>query len=395
LKTAFALLRGFFFILFILLVLAASFQYLYCPVYIFPEPKPFSGDKIYNPYADMDSTGWKKANFHLHTRKWGGLTNGHNTTDQEADTTYRFLHYDIIGISDYQSINYYREKEADFIPTYEHGYMVMKNHQNVMGAKKVSWLDYPFPQTLSNKQYIIDRLKEDPSAFVAIAHPKMRNSYPPNDFRFLSDYDCIEVFDRIIYSVPHWDTALSTGHPAFATSVDDNHDIEDVTEVAMNYTLVNAESVKSDAVLSALKRGRMIAVEMYKPDQLDFAKKHLHSLHFPIINKISFENNHLIISSNDSISYIDYIGQNGVIKQTIKATKEAVYDFKPEDTYIRTDIHFPDSTIYHLNPVFRYSGTAFEAPKPIIDETSTMIHRILFYISLLALLYIAYIKFKK
>ena len=52
-------------LLFVLLVLVTDFS----PIYRFRGPQPFSGPDIFNPYASLDSTlGWKRANFHTHTR---------------------------------------------------------------------------------------------------------------------------------------------------------------------------------------------------------------------------------------------------------------------------------------------------------------------------------------
>ena len=44
------------------------------PIYRFEGPVPFSGDRIYNPYADLDtSIGWKRACLHTHTRVDKGI----------------------------------------------------------------------------------------------------------------------------------------------------------------------------------------------------------------------------------------------------------------------------------------------------------------------------------
>jgi hypothetical protein len=106
----------------VIAAVAVSIQYLYCPAYIFPEPIPFSGNKIFNPCHEMDSTCWKKANFHVHTRSWRGITKGKKNNEFAIDSIYRYLNYDIIGISDYQHINTYRQKQKDFVPVYEHGF---------------------------------------------------------------------------------------------------------------------------------------------------------------------------------------------------------------------------------------------------------------------------------
>src|ERR1019366_5799714 len=103
----------------------------------------------------------------------------------------------IIGISDYQHINLYNKNEPGFVPVYEHGYMFPKVHQLVYGAKEVYWLDYPFSQTLNNKEYVIKKLKEQSSVIVELAHPLWNDAYSRNDMNYLSGYDCIGAYDRI------------------------------------------------------------------------------------------------------------------------------------------------------------------------------------------------------
>jgi hypothetical protein len=70
--------------------------YFTAPVYDFPVSQPFSGEKIYNPYEGIDSTHWKKANFHFHVHAWGGLTSGRNNTVGEFWKTYKKLGYDVL-----------------------------------------------------------------------------------------------------------------------------------------------------------------------------------------------------------------------------------------------------------------------------------------------------------
>ena len=72
-----ALIIAGFFLFFIMLT-------LYAPGYIFPEPKPFSGNKLYNPYQDLDTSRWLKANFQVQTRVWGGITNGRKNSSEDV-----------------------------------------------------------------------------------------------------------------------------------------------------------------------------------------------------------------------------------------------------------------------------------------------------------------------
>jgi hypothetical protein len=54
-------------------------QYFFCPQYDFKKSASFSGPLLYNPYEGLDSSNWKKCNFHAHVNAWFGLTNGKAT----------------------------------------------------------------------------------------------------------------------------------------------------------------------------------------------------------------------------------------------------------------------------------------------------------------------------
>ena len=152
-------------------------QYFFCPRYTFPEPHNFSGDKIFNPYQHSDSAVWRRCNFHAHTQTFSGLTNGKGTAPELWDM-YDSLGYDVHCISQYERVNRYAEKDSNFIPAYEHGISFGKHHHGVLGTYRVTWGDYIFPQTLSNKQRILDCLQRDSSAFVIVNHPMVRNGFP-------------------------------------------------------------------------------------------------------------------------------------------------------------------------------------------------------------------------
>src|SRR5262249_39513613 len=49
--------------------------YLWVPVYNFPDPRPFSGPRLYNPYEAI-AEPWRRVNLHAHARAWMGITNG-------------------------------------------------------------------------------------------------------------------------------------------------------------------------------------------------------------------------------------------------------------------------------------------------------------------------------
>ena len=188
---------GKFFLYFILLlILFITLQYALCPVYDFPEPKTFYGNQWYNPYEGMENKAdWYKANFHTHSKAWLGITSGKDTPEK-IYKTYQEMGYDIICISNYQSINQsintFQEENNEYIPVYEHGMNIRKNHQLVIGAQKVSWKDFFLLQNVHNKQNIINHLKED-GTFLVLAHPIWNNAYTPNDVKALTGYDALEV----------------------------------------------------------------------------------------------------------------------------------------------------------------------------------------------------------
>ncbi|NDC73359.1 MAG: hypothetical protein EBZ62_07915, partial [Sphingobacteriia bacterium] len=65
-------------LLVLLVLFVAVGFYLRSEIYQFAPAQPFSGSSLYNPYDSMPPLRFK-ANFHAHSRSWGGLTNGHQS----------------------------------------------------------------------------------------------------------------------------------------------------------------------------------------------------------------------------------------------------------------------------------------------------------------------------
>src|SRR6185437_1400617 len=132
------------------------------------KPTSFSGDSIYNPYKSAVAGRWIKCNFHAHAHCWGGITDGKGTANNIYDA-YKKLHYGIATISDYEYIDTTDQFSPNYISSYEHGYNISKIHELVLNASSVCWADYLLPQTLNNKQHILDDLNNDaPKGLVAI-----------------------------------------------------------------------------------------------------------------------------------------------------------------------------------------------------------------------------------
>ncbi|MEJ2217622.1 MAG: hypothetical protein P8099_13515 [Gemmatimonadota bacterium] len=156
------------------ILLVGTWPYTLVPPDRFAPPRPFSGPELKNPYAGANGRWWK-ANFHAHSEAWDGITNGHQPP-AEVLRAYHEMGYDIAAVSNYQSIYGAGRQDPVFIPVYEHGYNIRKVHELVIGAKRVTWLDFPLDQDLSDKQFMLDRL-DAAGGIVAIAHPWLRNGY--------------------------------------------------------------------------------------------------------------------------------------------------------------------------------------------------------------------------
>ena len=382
------------------LLVLSLFINLNSPRYIFPKPAPFSGKSFYNPYQDMDSSRWLKGNFQVQSRVWLGLTSGRNNSSDDVRSIYRQLGYDVLCFSDYQQINHTDDTASSYIPAYEHGYGPHKRHQIGIGSRKVLWLDYLLWQNLGNKQHIINRLRPD-NDLIAIAHPNLKGGYAPSDFRYLTGYDLIEALNHIATSVPHWDSALSAGKPAFILADDDAHDIKNPHFVGRFCTFIKAPSAKQPDVVQALKAGKAFGAMIYMKEEDGFPEKIDYAAKMPVLKSAQMAGDTFTVEVSEAAKEISFIGQGGTIKRTATVVNKASYVFKPEDTYIRAEILFPNiwngsGTHYYLNPVFRYSGGILpKNPLAFVDKTGTLINRVVAYATLIFFILVTYLLRKK
>ncbi|OQX77948.1 MAG: hypothetical protein B6D61_06425 [Bacteroidetes bacterium 4484_249] len=371
----------------ILLIVIFFIIYALAPIYTFPEYGPFTGDKFLNPYKQADSSEWKKGNFQVQSRAWMGITNGRLNTNEAIETIYKQLGYDIIVTSDYMRINKFGEGQPNYIPTYEHGYGWRKNHQVCLGAEKVCWLDYPFYQNLSHKQHVLNSLRDE-NQIVAIAHPDLRGGYTLEDMKYLTNYDLVEAFNKVRFSVRHWDVALSSGHLVYLLANDDAHNVFNPKEVGRVFTMINTQSLDKDEVLGALKKGKSYAVKIGMRDGADFVEKADDHEKAPALKSVEVINDTLYVEVSEKASEIKFIGQNGVLRKMVSDTNRAEFWIMPIETYIRVEIVFPNSTVFYLNPVVRYDGTQVaRQPSPQLNKAKTWIQRgIIFVIALIVIM---------
>lgn len=323
--------------------------------YSFDEPKPFQGTYLLNPYKDMNPDNWIQANFHAHTRQFGGLTNGRLNTNEMLDSVYSALGFDHVGISDYNKINFYDSSDRSFIPAYEHGYGIFKIHQLCIGAEKVRKLDYFAFQNLSMKQHTLNRLAKQTRLAIP-AHPSfVKKGYLVEDMKYLSNYKLMEVLNGFRISCAHWDMALSNGHLVYLIGNDDSHDVTDITDVATRFTMINAPENEAEQLLQALENGNAVGVDFpVKRDETLEQKINRLKKDLPHITQVELKGDTLFVAASKTFSKIKFIGQEGKELNSQKNKKSVFYIIQPEDNYVRTELRFKDGTTLYLNPITRH-----------------------------------------
>ncbi len=343
--------------------------FLISPIYNFPEPKPFSGDKIWNPYQNIDSLTWLKGNFQIQCEAWGGFTDGNNNPTDKVYKLYKKLNYDVIGISDYMKINDYFKDSAEYIAIYEHGYNARKTHQVSIGTTEdVYWLDFPLYQTTSHKQFILNQLRPR-TQVLSIVHPDFHfEGYTHDDLKYLVNYDLLEALNHQRFSLSHWDAVLSNGHAKYILADDDAHDINNTFLVGVVATMMNAKSNSPADVVETLLSGRTYGFTPTTPDDDNYDKKADRTSNFPYLISAKLIGNNYDVRFTKVADKISFIGQNGEIMKSIEKVSEAHYEFKDTDTYIRVEADFPkNANMIYMNPIFRYSGD-----NPLHEELATI-----------------------
>lgn len=330
-------------------------QYVFGKKYVFAPPTRFSGNSLYNPYFGINANSLKVANFHAHAKN--GLLNG-TGEPEDVLNQYKKIGVDIAGVSQYNRIDQSLVETGSSIPVYEHGTNLGKTHQLVIGARQVVSKDYPFFQTIHNKQEILEKMSLDSQNVIALTHPDLSYGYTKEDIRYLHYYDLMEVLSPYANSMAYWDTALSAGKPIFAIGNDDAHDVFDVNELGRFVNLVFVDSYSNEDVLAALKKGQSAVLWLKqktgetlvdKLRKID-AAKHSFSGLAVVHDTISLKFEH-------AIQQLDVFTDNGLHYATL--SKDSAYDIvmKPEQSYLRFEASLMDGSKIIFNPIFRNNST--------------------------------------
>lgn len=375
----------------LLLFLGALFwmywNYGSSPVYSFSGSNTFMGDAYYNPYEHINKENWRIGNFQAQSAAWVGITAGQQNSNQEICEIYSSLGYDFITISDYQKINQYICKEGAYIPVYEHGYGIFKNHQVVVGAHRVLWRDYPLYQNINHKQHILDLLMKE-NDLVYIAHPDFANGNDPEELQILSNYTGIEFLSIYTNSSHYWDAALTSGKYVTGMANDDLHDIRNTNQIGRFCNFINTRSTQRSDVIDAMRKGQSYAAAIHWEWKEPIEKKVKRFKELPSLQAVKILGDTLFVALSDDVNVFRFIGDSGILKKEVQNNDSAFYVFGQEDSYIRVEVETAGKSIFYLNPVCRSIDGKQPMHTPLeINTLQTMMKRVVYGIILLLLLF--------
>ena len=108
------------------------------------------------------------------------------------------------------------------------------------------------------------------------------------------------------------------------------------------------------------------------------------AVNLPKLLKVELNGDTLRVAVNRVATRFRFIGQGGTPLDSTMNVSEAIYVIRDQDTYVRTEIIFPNRTAYYLNPVIRYDGgDPWEHELARIDPMRTWVLRIVGFATLI------------
>ena len=349
-------------------ILATSFS----AIYKFVEPTPFSGNDIFNPYADFDpSIAWKRTTLHTHTRVEGPLNECDYTAEETFDK-YLDYGYDIVGISNHNEITKHPDSKQD-IGIYEHGYNLRNFHKLVIGAKRVNRFDALYPILSSQAQFQLDMLKEE-SKVLQLNHPSRSALLDSARITQIGGYDIMELSGVNAYlENKHWDWALSAGRYSFALLNDDLHYPDRSSRFAVRCSFLGTEQSTTEHIIATLKSGNFYSVRLPDYGNGDWEVKHAKNQTLPAIENIGVQGNTIYLKLSQTPEQIRVIGQNHTLLKRVIKSDTISYCMRACDPYARFVVSYPDSLIIMTNAFARYDKESMSSPADRVLHTTNNI----------------------
>lgn len=339
------------------------------PIYSFPEPRPFSGADIYNPYSISDSTAqWMRANLHTHTRI-EALTNECEYTPQQTLEQLQSFGYDIVTFSNHNTLTAHPEPEHH-VDLYEHGYNLLKFHKHVFGPRNGVWhFDNLLPILASQRQWQIDRLSRE-CDIVQLNHPLRTPFTTANMMQQLGGYRLVELDSGRSTTNSYWDEALSAGHYVLGTAGDDLHYPDRTDKIARRCTFILTPSAKYEDMLQALRTGSFYSMRLPDYGNGDWEIKRECNMTTPRLEAIGVEQERIFAKFSHEATRIVVYGQGGVTLKEELNSSTIEYYLSANEPYARIVAHFPEGEVIYTNPFARYDSSL--SSSPYIEATHTI-----------------------
>ena len=140
---------------------------------------------------------------------------------EDVFKAYRDLKYGYATVSNYHHVTEESFYDFPYIPAQEYGVNIFKTHMLLVGSKRREFFDQPLLQDANTIQFRINIVKPH-TEVLSLAHPSFLNGIEVEHMKKITGYDLMEVINTFAHSVKHWDTALSSGRPAFLLASDDS-----------------------------------------------------------------------------------------------------------------------------------------------------------------------------
>lgn len=354
------------------------------PIYSFPEPQPFSGPDIFNPYRNIDTTHcWKRANFHTHTRV-EGIMNECELWPEGVIKAYDKFGYDIVAFSNHNEITTHPVPELQ-VDLYEHGYNLLKFHKLVFGPKEGVWrFDHLLPILASQRQYQIDRLTKS-CDILQLNHPLRTPLTTDCMLRKLEGYSIMELDSGRSTENEYWDTALSAGHYSFGLAGDDLHYPDRSSKIAIRCSFLCSPSATYADILRTLQEGCYYSMRLPDYGSGDWQIKQEQNSNIPEISTICVEGDKIYAQFTESAEKIVIFGDNHTTLCEELNSSTIEYCLGPNEPYARIVAYFADGEVIYTNPFARYDSTTQTSPVREATHSIDWVMTIVFNLTLIAI----------
>ncbi|MBO7747313.1 CehA/McbA family metallohydrolase [Paenibacillus sp. MWE-103] len=202
--------------------------------------------------------------------------------------------------------------------------------------------DYAGLETI---QALIDEMRAKGN-LVILNHPTWSRN-EPEDLLQLEGYAAVEIYNHqseldeaVGYGLRHWDYLLARGRKVFGVAADDAHGgpiDAAVSEFFGGWVAVEADALKQDAVIDAMKAGRY------------------YSSNGPEIRDLRVEDGYLKVTCSD-VKFIKFITHpfNGrtIFNRDASPVREGAFRLDGGEVYVRVECVDYEGNVAWSNPVF-------------------------------------------